>query len=299
MFRVYDFGLIRSVLINRMQKPSIPVVMLAVTAILATAIAAPATVTPQSVEIPQDNATLKAVLFKPEGAGPFPAVVGLHGCAGLTHGHATVASQYRDWAEHLVAAGFVVLYPDSYASRGLGSQCTVRRRPVRTDRERVADAEAARRWLQTQSYVRPAHVTLLGWSTGAITVLWTVRRRASRPKDDTPDFRSAVALYPGCQRLDNTAWSARVPTLILIGAADDWASAQVCEHMVAGTRGRSARTSIVVYPGTYHEFDHPNRPLQMHTGYAYSTDGSGRVHTGTNQVARTDALKRIPEWLAR
>ena len=26
-----------------------------------------------------------------------------------------------------------------------------------------------------------------------------------------PDFRSAVALYPGCRRLSNAAWSARVP----------------------------------------------------------------------------------------
>ena len=263
------------------------------------AIAATAPAAPEPVEIAQDNGLLRAMLFRPDGAGPFPAVIGLHGCEGLLRHDGTVANRYRDWAQHLTKAGFVVLYPDSYGSRGLGPQCSVRRRPVRTDHERVADANAARHWLQTQSYVKPDHVTLLGWATGGISALWTVRRRAPLPKDDKTDFRSAVALYPGCRRLDNAAWSARVPTLILIGAADDQTSAQVCQRMVAGTRGRSAGTSIIVYPGTYHDFDHPNRPVQVRSGYAFATDGSGKIHSGTNPVARADALERVPQWLAR
>jgi dienelactone hydrolase len=69
--------------------------------------------------------------------------------------------------------------------------------------------------------------------------------------------------------------------------------------MVAGARGRSAGTSIVVYPGAYHDFDHPNRPLQVRSGYAFTSDGAGKVHTGTNPAARADALKRVPRWLAR
>jgi dienelactone hydrolase len=254
---------------------------------------------PEPVEIAQDNSVLKAMLFRPDGAGPFPAVIGLHGCEGLLGRNGTVEARYSDWAEHLTKAGFVVLYPDSYGSRGLGPQCSIRRRTIRTDHERVADANAARRWLQKQPYVRADHVTLLGWATGGISALWTVRRRAPLPKDDTADFRSAVAFYPGCRRLDNAAWSARVPTLILIGAADDQTSAQVCQRMVAGTRGRSAGTSIIVYPGTYHDFDHPDRPLQVRGGYAFAADGSGKIHSGTNPVARADALQRVPQWLAR
>jgi dienelactone hydrolase len=254
---------------------------------------------PEPVEIAQDNGVLKALLYRPDGAGPFPAVIGLHGCEGLLGRNGTVENRYSDWAEHLTKAGFVVLYPDSYGSRGLGPQCSIRRRSIRNDHERVADANAARRWLQAQSYVKPEHVTLLGWATGGISVLWTVRRRAAPPKDDKTDFRSAVAFYPGCRRLDNTAWSARVPTLILIGAADDQTSATVCQRMVAGARGRSAGTSIVVYPGTYHDFDHPDRPLQVRPGYAFATDSSGKIHSGTNPAARADALKRVPRWLLR
>jgi len=266
---------------------------------LAAGTAASAPVVPTPVDIALDKGALKSFLFRPDGAGPFPAVVALHGCDGLVTRKGVLGIRARDWAEHLVKAGFVVLFPDSFGSRGLGSQCTVRRRTVRSDRERVADANAARRWLQAQTYVEPRHVTLLGWSNGAITALWTVRRRIALAAADDIDFRSAVALYPGCTRLDNAAWSARVPTLILIGAADDWTPAQACKRMVAGARGRSAGTSIVVYPGAYHDFDHPNRPLGLRYGVAFSASGTGTVHTGTNPAARADALKRVPEWLAR
>jgi dienelactone hydrolase len=146
--------------------------------------------------------------------------------------------------------------------------------------------------------VNSGRISLLGWSNGGISVLWAVRRRAAG-SDKRPDFRAAVAFYPGCGRLDNTAWSARIPTLILVGSVDDWVSARACEQMVADARGRSARTSIIVYPSAYHDFDHPNQPVQVRTGNAFSIDGSGRVHTGTNPAARADALRRVPQWLSR
>ena len=123
--------------------------------------------------------------------------------------------------------------------------------------------------------------------------------RAPARKEAKPDFRSAVAFFPGCRRLRDTAWSARLPTLILIGAKDDWTPASACEQMVAGARGRSARAGIVVYPGAYHDFDHPNLPLQQRSGVAFASGGSGRVHVGTDAAARADAQKRVPEWISR
>ena len=251
---------------------------------------------PEFVEFAQGDATLKAVLFRPEGAGPFPAVVALHACGGLNDRADTLGPRYRDWAQHLTKAGFLVLFPDSYSSRGLGPQCAVRSNHL--VRTRVDDADAARHWLQKQAFVKPDRISLIGWSTGAVSTLWAVRPRKAA-KDDGQDFRSAVAFYPGCRRLDATAWSARVPTLILAGGADDWSPVSFCEHMVAGARGRSAHAVIVVYPGAYQDFDHPSRTLEVRHGNAFSIDGSGSVHTGTNPTARADALKRVPQWLAR
>lgn len=252
---------------------------------------------PEPIEVRDGDLALKVVIYKPEGAGPFPAVVGLHDCAGLRNPTGAIASKYQEWAQLLVKNGFIVLFPESYVSRGIGNQCSTRVRSVRTDRERVADANAARRWLEQQADVKVDRISLIGWSNGGNTVLWTIRPQHRR--DDKPDFRSAVALYPGCRRLETTAWSTRVPTLILIGASDDAASSALCERMVTNAKGRSARIAIVVYPGAFHDFDHPNRPLQVRTDYAFSADGSGRIHTGTNAAARADSLKRVPQWLAR
>ncbi|HEY4748351.1 MAG TPA: hypothetical protein VIH38_12320, partial [Steroidobacteraceae bacterium] len=56
-------------------------VAVAMAAVVAASTAAPAA-TPETIDIQRDDGALKAVVFRPEGAGPFPAVVGLHGCAG-------------------------------------------------------------------------------------------------------------------------------------------------------------------------------------------------------------------------
>jgi dienelactone hydrolase len=252
----------------------------------------------ENVDIREGDLTLQAQLYRPHGAGPFPAVVALHDCDGIDRPSASGTRLYGEWATLLSAKGFVVVFPDSFGSRGLGPQCRVRQTKVRASRERVADANAARNWLASQIFVEPKHISLLGWSSGAIAALWAVRPNAA-PRNGAADFRSAVAFYPGCQRLRQTAWSARVPTLILIGSADDWTLASTCQQMVAGARGRSARAEIVVYPGAHHEFDRANAPLRLRTGLAHTADPGGRAHRGTNPAARADAFKRVPQWLER
>ena len=253
---------------------------------------------PYQVDIPTANVTLHAQLFKPDGDGPFPTVIALHGCGGLTGHSEPVLPRYRDWAEQLLKNGRAVLLPDSYGSRGLGPQCRAAERKVRARRERVEDIMAARQWLMQQSWVARERISLIGWAHGASALLWAVRPQLSS-RGTEPDFRSAVAFYPSCRRLRETAWSARVPTLILIGSADDWTPASACQQMVAGARGRSARAEIVVYPGAYHEFDRANAPIRLRTGLVNTVDPSGRAHGGTNPAARSDALKRVPQWLEK
>lgn len=253
---------------------------------------------PERVDIPAGaGSTLKALVFRPKGSGPFPAIVALHGCAGLS-GRSELRTLYRDWGERLSAQGFLVMFPDSYGSRGLGSQCRARMRPVRASRERVADANAARLWLAQQPSVNAERISLLGWAGGGVAALWAIRPHA-KPKDGRPDFRAAAVLYPSCRSLNEAAWSARAPTLILIGAADDWAPANLCQQMVRGAYRRSARVSVITYPNAHHDFDHPNLPLREQTGLATTADGSGRAHSGTNPSARADALRRVPQWFSR
>lgn len=269
--------------------------------ILATIMAlmpAPASAAYERIEIPLPDIKLQAFTARPDGPGPFPAVVALHGCEGLVDASGALLPQYRDWGDRLVSLGYAVIFPDSFGSRGHGSQCRQRMRAARASHSRIADANAARRWLQVQAWTNAQRVSLIGWSHGATAALYSIRRRAE-VRDGTPDFRSAIAFYPVCGRLGLTAWSGRVPTLILIGRADDWSSATACEQMVAGARGRSAAVQIIVYPGAYHNFDRTSEPLHEVTGIANAASGNGRVHIGTQATARDDAIRRVREFLAR
>src|SRR5258707_991610 len=116
---------------------------------------------------------------------------------------------------------------------------------------------------------------------GASALLWAVRPQLP-PRNIEPDFRSAIAFYPDCRISSGLGWSARVPTLLLIGAKDDVSSPPACRQMVDGARGRSALARIVVYPGAYHDFDRANFPLHA-IGSTSDAGLRGKGHVGTDR----------------
>ena len=267
--------------------------MLLATACTAGAAPLPA---PLQVDIPAGGLTLHAQLYKPEGEGPFPTVIALHGCGGLGGQSEPVQSRYRDWAEQLLKTGHAVLLPDSYGSRELGPQCHAKERRVLARRERLADINASRQWLLQQPWAIHQRISLMGWANGASAVLWAVRPQ-SLVRGIAQDFRSAIAFYPDCRISSGLGWSTRVPTLLLIGAQDDISSPSACRQVVEGARGRSALAQIFVYPGAAHDFDRANLPLRAIAG----TDAAlpERGHIGTDAEARKDAQRRVNDWLAR
>jgi dienelactone hydrolase len=252
---------------------------------------------PNQVDIPAGNGMLHAQLYKPDGDGPFPVVIALHGCGGLGGHSEPVQPRYRDWAEQLLQGGSAVLLPDSFGSRELGPQCRVKERQVHARSDRVADIMASRQWLVQQPWAARDRISLLGWAHGASALLWAVRPQLSS-RNVEPDFRSAIAFYPDCRISAGLGWSARVPTLLLIGAQDDVSSPPACRLMVEGARGRSALARIVVYPSAHHDFDRANFPLHAITGTPDATLPE-RGHLGTDPEARADSQKRVVEWLAR
>jgi dienelactone hydrolase len=84
--------------------------------VLSILLTAPAhTAAAEVVTFAGDEVTLQAFLYRPAGPGPFPAVVALHGCAGLYGRDASLSPRHVAWAERLTAKGFAVLFPDSLA----------------------------------------------------------------------------------------------------------------------------------------------------------------------------------------
>ena len=197
--------------------------------------------------IPGDR--IQGYLAKPDGAGPFPAVIGLHGCAGM---HDTTKQRLADG---FVARGYVILLVDSYATRGIEHACTssafatfLRRRP---------DAYGALVFLGRQTFVDPHRVAVVGFSAGAWVTLSVVEPNAFAPFDPPSNlrFRAAAAFYPPCQQ---AVARPGIPTLIFIGALDDWTPAADCSDKVAGWGSDGPSIELVIYPGAYHGFFYPH-----------------------------------------
>src|ERR1700730_7179414 len=59
----------------------------------------------EQIERGQGETKPHGALFRPAGAGPFPAVVGMHDCDGLGGHSGGIAPWYRDWGERLSGGG--------------------------------------------------------------------------------------------------------------------------------------------------------------------------------------------------
>ncbi|MCA3598206.1 MAG: dienelactone hydrolase family protein [Methylobacterium sp.] len=230
----------------------------------------------EAITLPgRDGLTIKAKLYRPAGAGPFPAIVALHGCGGPWQ------PRDDDWGNRLAGAGFLVVFPDSFGSRGLGSQCMTRARSLRP-RDRAEDAFATAEWLASRKDVARSRIGLLGWSNGGSTVL-SAARTGRGPKG--LEFRQAIAFYPGCRIFaEEGHYRTRLPVTILHGLADNWTPAEPCKTL-PGTR-------FIGFERAHHDFDHPNLPLRQRKA-AYTADGSGVVTVGTNPEARAAAIARV------
>jgi dienelactone hydrolase len=262
------------------------------------AFGAVAQASPQRVAIPGENGTtIEAWLYAPASPGPHRAVVALHGCAGVMGRNGGPSPRHADWGERWAAAGFLALFPDSFASRGLGPQCKVSEREVHPSRQRVADAEAALKFLAARPDVDPKQISLVGWSNGGSSTLYAVE-----PKNAPGgvDFVRAIAFYPGCRTpLESGSWRTRMPLLLLIGESDDWTPAAPCAALAADAKAKGEPVEFVAYPNAYHDFDHPGQPVHVVGGLAFSGSGGGEAHSGTDPSARADAIRRVMETLSQ
>jgi dienelactone hydrolase len=229
--------------------------------------------------IPGDR--IQGYLAKPDSAGPFPAVVGLHGCAGM---HDTTKQRLVD---ELVGRGYVVLLVDSYATRGIDHACNstasatfFRRRP---------DAYGALVFLARQTFVDPHRVAVVGFSAGARVTLSVAEPNSFElfVPPSTLRFRAAAAFYPPCQA---AVARPEIPTLIFIGAVDDWTPAAECSNRIARWGNDGPPVELVVYPGAYHGFYYPHlQPGRTLSGHWVEYNGE----------AADNASHRLHQFLDR
>jgi dienelactone hydrolase len=227
--------------------------------------------------------TLQAELFRP-ASGSGAAIVALHGCGGA------YPSRDRQWRDRLLADGHILLFPDSFGSRGLKSQCRETHRGVTPDGLRRADAIAAAQWLSAQPGV-PRGIVVLGWSDGGSTTVAVAQQTPDLPPGL---FRGFVAFYPGCRVMELKGYQPAAPLLMLHGEIDDWTPFKRCQEAMAAVG--SPLITQHGYPGAYHDFD-TLTPVHEMDNIPSSQNWDKTIHAGMNPAAREDALARVPAFI--
>ena len=216
-------------------------------------------------------------LAKPEGDGPFPAVVLLHGCSGLERDtpHRTVWRGIGRHAALLNDNGYVTLIVDSFGPRGIADGCRTGGKyyPVQ-----VGDARAAFDHLAALPFVDGARIGLVAFSLGGGTALFM----AANVGQGTEGYAAHVAYYPYCNMMyiDH-------PVLILIGAEDDWTPAHLCRYLHQMNADRPVE--LTVYPDAHHSFDMPIPQMVVFEGHKVAQ----------NVDARRDSQARMLAFLGR
>lgn len=140
---------------------------------------------PELVSFPSDDLTLHGFLYKPEGEGPFPAII-------WNHGSEKLPGQQPDLARFYTKQGFVFFAPHRHGQgRSPGAyiqdliekyaaieknRTLVEKRVVKLQEEYNQDVVAAVEWLKGQSFVDQQRLVMSGCSYGGIQTLLTAEK---------------------------------------------------------------------------------------------------------------------------
>jgi dienelactone hydrolase len=209
------------------------------------------------------------VFAKPEGKGPFPAVVILHACGGvLQHVNA-------GWLDYLKSIGYAALAVDTF---GDYAKCP---NPLSSDSMLfIKDAYGALDFLARMPDIDADRVAVIGFSIGAVhinnaLVPWRMRKPGQR------DFRAAIAFYGKCRGV--VPPESNFPLLQIVAEKDHYSAG--CESWV-----KPGRLEVRMLLGANHAFDSPQ--------YSGRTDPAGNLML-YSEAATLEARRHARAFLDR
>jgi len=250
--------------------------------------------TPETVQFDSEDGKtrLTAYLYRPDGVGPHPAVVALHGRTGLyssrseTYDAGHLSRHKKMWGEFWATRGYLVLFIDTFGPRGYPAGFaagTIKQRPPEINEitVRPLDAYAGLKYLRTRSDVVKSRVYLQGWSNGGAAALSTMAVGAPGRRDGAEGFRAAIAIYPACTQVRDhygQQYRAYAPLILLIGADDREVKPANCQALARAAKANGSNLEIVLYEGAEHSYDTPI---------------PSRQHVAANAVASEDTKRRV------
>ena len=168
---------------------------------------------------------------KPDGAGPFPAVVLLYACGGLKP-HVT-----EDWPDLLTKKGYATFTVDTLGARNATNCLDLEDR----DEHMTRDALGALDFLAKRADIDPRRIGAMGFSYGAnvVNAMAMFDYRSAQKRR----FRAGIAVYGRCKHYALPAF----PLMEIIGDQD--------RAMVDCLEYRDVGAQVEVIKDAYHAFD--------------------------------------------
>ncbi len=216
---------------------------------------------PEKVSAFSFFSTPEMALYKPEGDGPFPALVLMHQCGGLGSGTRNNQSMLQ-WAKTAVSRGYVALVIDSLGPRGVSSVCMGVQGGVNFPRG-TRDALQAGDHLRKMAFVDKERIALAGFSWGGMNAALASSQAWGKGLAEKGRFTAAVAFYPGCFAIRPASGSSYEiihpdidrPLLVLMGDKDNETPPEECTSRLQLAKQAGAPVEWHVYPGATHCWD--------------------------------------------
>ena len=199
--------------------------------------------------------TIPAQLRIPVGDHESPAVVIVHGTAGLDSRGAYHAQALND-------AGIATLEVDMWSPRSLHGGVGSSGRP-QTVVETLPDAFGALLYLGSCPGIDPQRIGVMGFSWGGVVSMLTATRPYNEQYLGANPLRFAAhaPFYPVCwtyNRVPGHEFTdlTGAPILIQTGECDAYDNPDTCEKLVHGLPDEAqSRITVITYPGAAHGFD--------------------------------------------
>ncbi len=202
---------------------------------------------------------LEGHLFLPPGEAKVPAVILMHGSAGLYD------AMLKFWPQQFNAVGIAVFSVDSFGPRGVRSTAEDQSQvPFAAD---VADAFAALQALSTHPRIDPQRIALMGFSRGGITT-WraAIERVIAAQSTNGLRFAAHVPVYSGgCTGVFRVQVKpgvfSKAPMLWIHGDADDYTPLAPCKEYAERIGQAGTPVEFLVLAAAGHKFDDDMRRI--------------------------------------
>jgi len=200
--------------------------------------------TAKNVSYKSSDETVQAMLYTPDGKGPFPGIVVIHEWWGLN-------DWVKEQASKLADQGYVALAIDLYRGKVATTPDEAHEimRGVPEDRAK-RDLHAAVEFLKAQSNVKQDRIASIGWCMGGGYSLDVALQE--------PTLRATVINYGHLATDPGSLKNINAAILGIFGGQDRGIPVDDVRKFEKDLKQQEKKVEIVIYPNAGHAFENPN-----------------------------------------